>query len=437
MKQNMLLATIGLLLVLAILPLAHAEEGSGSGSGSDDTITESDDSGSDSLSDTTPDDSSDSIDDSVESSGSSTKTRTRVERDGLRIRTETRIGNTVQRERLELREGETRDDVMRIRLANRPIGNLTVDDLRAAKIELEQQRKELRENRRAFVERVKQEIEDHKERMKELQEEMKEKREDFKQSRDDLRVKCKTSGSEECKLAKAELNTDAADFMGNAAEQMLRRIATTKERVLGNQQLDNVTAAKIITKLDAHTAAITNAQNTIEGLGNNSDINATKAAAEALRTSWTEAKVTIRLTDGLLVHTRFDAFLDHLDRMELRLQNASTQLNGQGKDTAELDLAISAFGAKIDATRTSYNEVVASYISVMETATTEAQANELLKESREKLKTLRDDLQDAREDLRKAIAQIRLLSKEILADVVAQVAADAQANAEVETEVSA
>jgi chromosome segregation ATPase len=218
---------------------------------------------------------------------------------------------------------------------------------------------------------------------------------------------------------------------------MTRIIDTLKSRVEAHPNIDDDTAADVVAELDADKAAILAAQAKIEALGNSSDVNATKAAAAELRAAWMDARVTIRLTEGLLRTARFEEFLNHLERMETRLKAARDELAGAGKDVTQLDADLATFGAKIDAAATSYAEVKSSYVSAMAEADTEAEANELLKTTKEKIDATHEALKGARADLRAILKDIKSLDGGKLSQIAEAVSADAAASATLETEVSA
>jgi hypothetical protein len=123
--------------------------------------------------------------------------------------------------------------------------------------------------------------------------------------------------------------------------------------------------------------------------------------------------------------------------MQDRLKAARDKLAGEGKDVTQLDADLSSFGGKIDAAAASYAEVKSSYVSAMANATTEAQANDLLKSTKDKLKATQDGLKNARDDLRAILKDIKSLDSSLLPEIAKGVSADAQANSSLETEVEA
>lgn len=337
--------------------------------------------------------------------------------DGIALRTETglRLGvginssnNSAQRMMLE----EEREEFKEQREAAREEFKERSQNLREA---IKQTREVAREEMKNALEQIKED----RERLKELQREYKGKRDDVKQSREDYARACKGKvNTTECREAREEFKDDSKQFVGNAADQMLTVIATMKTRVTTNANIDNETAAKIVAQLDARAAAITAAQAKVNA---STDLNSTQAAAAELRTTWQEARVTIRLTEGLLAHARFQAFLDRLNSMDEKLINASAELKAEGKNTTQLDADLAAFGTQIDVATASYVSARDSYIDAMASADTEAEANTLLKATKEQLKTAQDDLKAARTSLRAVIKDFAALSPEKLASVAAQV----------------
>jgi hypothetical protein len=270
-------------------------------------------------------------------------------------------------------------------------------------------------------------VKEHKDRLKELKEEYKERRDDVKEAREKADDACKNRrNATECKKARDRFNENSKMFVGNAADQMLTIIAAMKERVDANPHIDNATALKVTAQLDARAAAIVAAQAKLNTTNN------TQEAATELREAWQDARVTIRLTEGLLAHARFQEFLDRLDNMETRLREVSVQLKAEGKDTTQLDADINDFSAKLDIGTQTYANARDSYVTAMADVDTEAEANTLVKATHEQLKAAQDDLKEARNELRAVIKDLRELDASKLAAVAAQISADAKASATVE-----
>jgi hypothetical protein len=287
--------------------------------------------------------------------------------------------------------------------------------------------KQARNVSRAHIEAAIERIKEKKEHLKELQDEYKGKRDDVKKSRDEAQEACKTRrNATECKEARERFNENSKQFVGNAADQMLVIITTMKERVQTNPHIDNATATKITAQLDARASAIIAAQAKLN------TSNDTQAAAQELRTTWQQARVTIRLSEGLLVHARFQEFIDKLTNMETKLSEASAELKANGTNTTQLDADIAAFGAKLDAGAQSYISARDAYIDAMATVNTEAEANTLVKTTQEQLRAAEKEVKDARTELRAVIKDLRALDASKLNVVAAEVSAHAKAKATVE-----
>jgi hypothetical protein len=411
------------LLVVSIVPAAFARGG--------------DDVGLDVRGDGSIDDSDDDSTDSDDSIEFRSETEVRSD-DGMdRIREEYKDGL------LRIRE-EHKDEFERIRAELRlrvNNSNITTADLVEARkaflASVKERRAELREDRHSALLEIRSQIKADHERIVELRKEYKTEREEFMNARGNLKEECDDTASEDCREARKELNNEARDFMGNAAEQMLRIIESMKTRVESNEHIDAETAAGVVTQLEVRAAAIEAAQAKIDALGNSTNVTATKEAAAELRTAWQEARVTIRLSEGLIAHARFQEFLDQLTSMETRFEEARDQLEADGKDVTQLDADLAAFSAKIDAATETYESARDSYIEAMATADTEAEANVLLRSTRAQLKDARSDLEDARQDLRAVIKDIRGLDTGLLKETAAKVKTDADAQVSVEAEIEA
>jgi hypothetical protein len=421
MKQ-LLALLLALMVIGAVVPAAIAE------SGSDDlNETESDDAddaSDDSVTNSTDDDADDADDAEI-------RLRTRTEfKDGmLEVREETRVRLDGSREEIktlvQARDGTGKERAERIREIQK--------DRKEYLKELQERRKELVENRQEAVKEIRERIKEHQERIVELRSEYKEKKDGFKEARDKVKKDCATN-STTCKESRKELASDGKEFMGNAAEQILRMIAAAKERVESNEVLGNETSTDVIIQLDARAAAIEAAQDRIDALTNESSVNETKAAAESLRTAWKEARVTLRLTNGLLTHANYAKFIDKLEGMETRFREASDKLEADGKDVTALNAAIDAFHVKIVAADESGQDALESYVDAMASAKTEADANQLLKSTKEQLKAAHDALKSAREDLRSIMKELRALDPAALKRASVEIAADASASADVESD---
>lgn len=318
--------------------------------------------------------------------------------------------------------------------------DLSVEDRKAFIGEFKNRREQIREDFKTTLEQVREQYKADKERIKELREQYKDERKGFIDARDDLREQCKRDASAECKKARGKLAEEGKGFMGNSAEQMLRIIGTMKTRVQTNANIDDTTAASIVLQLDERAAAIEDAKEAIDALTNESTVNETKAAAESLRTAWKEARVTIRLTEGLIVHAKFQEFINHLNAMDVRFKEASDALAADGKDVAELNAAIDGFEAEIDSITASYQQAKDSYLDAMDTVKTEAEANALLKSTHEQLKAVREDAGDVRDSLRNVLTELRGLDVERLKIVARSISDDTASDdvdVEVETEIEA
>lgn len=281
-------------------------------------------------------------------------------------------------------------------------------------------RTERREIAQEVVLQSRERIREHHGRLAELRLEHKGARDGFVNARAEFKVKCEDRQSEECRKAQADLVSEAKGYMGNSAEQILRILEEAKARISADAHIDAQTAANMTAQLDARARAVAAAQAKIEAL-NGTDMNATKAAAEELRTAWMQARTTINLAHGLLANARFQAFLVQLDTMERRLTQARDELAAQGKDVAALNASLSAFSAHVDASAAAYAQARDSYIDAMGQATTPSAAQELLKQTREQLKEAKDGAGEAREDLREIVREIRALDATVLTAVAADV----------------
>jgi hypothetical protein len=123
--------------------------------------------------------------------------------------------------------------------------------------------------------------------------------------------------------------------------------------------------------------------------------------------------------------------------MEARLVEARNKLEDEGQDVTELDAALDAFSAKIDASTESYVSARDAYVDAMVTVDTEAEANRLIQATRKELQSARSDLEDARQDLRQVLNEIRKLSADVLSVTAAKVKADADARVNIETAATA
>jgi hypothetical protein len=370
------------------------------------------------------------------------RTETRTENEGddsaLRVRTETRTeykdGMLTVREERRVEFDGLREQI-KLRMQNGT--NVTVRELveyrKGVLEQVKERREDLREDRKEFMEQARERVKEERKELDELRGKYSERRDGFIEAREKLKDDCESPRSDECKTARQELNVEAKGFMGNAAEQMLRIIETLKVRVEANTAIGDETAADVIAQLDTRALAIEQAQAKIDAI-NGTDINTTKQAADELRTAWSEARVSIRLAEGLLTHAKFQDFLDQLERMETRFTEARDRLAAEGKDVTQLDADIAAFSAKIDVATESYVSARDSYVSAMATAKTEADANALLKSTRDQLKASHEDVKEARDDLREIIKDIRALSPEVFVETAVKLKEDREAEVELEVE---
>jgi uncharacterized coiled-coil DUF342 family protein len=300
--------------------------------------------------------------------------------------------------------------------------------IKEAKIEFKEQREELRdriketrrefkENRKEFMAEIKERVKENHDRIQELRKTYQEKRESFKEAREALKD-CKNTTA--CKEAAEELHTEAKIFTGNGAEQMINIINVLKTRIEGSS-LDDEMSADVTAQLNVHAENIADAQ---AAINTSSDVNATKEAIAELRAAWENARVTIRLSERLLAMSKFDRFLEHMDKLEGRFVNISTQLKAEGKNTTALDAAIASFKAKVDVAESSYNTSLSTYVETMATADTMDDAKALVKTSEDDMKKIREELKEARTDLRTIMQEIGKLKAEALADVAAEVSAE-------------
>jgi hypothetical protein len=309
--------------------------------------------------------------------------------------------------------------------------NMTTDDRKAFLKEFQDRREQIREEFKQNLERFKEQFKQDLDKLKTLRAQFQGERQDFLKAKQDLRDQCKNgniSNTTSCRDAQHQLAESGRGFMGNSAEQMLRIINTTKTRISTNPNIDNETASAIVAQLDDRSAAVQAAKKKIDALDNTSTVNETKAAAGALRAAWQEARVTIRLSEGLLTHARFQAFINHLNAMDVRFKEARDNLSASGKNVTALNTALTAFETKIGDVTASYQQAKDSYLNAMETATTEADANALLKSTSEQLKTVRQDAMGARDSLRDIVKALRDLDPKVLEATSKKIADDTDAS---------
>lgn len=293
-----------------------------------------------------------------------------------------------------------------------------------------------RDELKADVAQFKAKIKETQDRMKELQANYTAERDGWNQAKKNLSDSCKGTNSTACKDAREQFNDEGKRFIGNAAEQMLTQISDVKTRIQTSIYLDNATVNAVVAQLDAKTTIITLDKQAVDALQNSSDVNATKTAATQLRDDWQGAQVTLRLSRGLLTHVQFQNFIDHLTTMSTRFTEARDTLAGQGKNVTQLDIDLASFNAKLGTAATAFTSAKTSYVSAMATVKTDADASSLIKSTNDQLKAARDDVQSARDDLRAIIKDIKDQNVAVLNDVAAKIQSDEKANAatEVETE---
>jgi hypothetical protein len=311
--------------------------------------------------------------------------------------------------------------------------------------EFREERKDLREERMGDIKRLRNiskdmiadaiaRLKDDRDKLKQLHDEEQTQRQALLDAKVSFNATCgknnATNATDDCKRAREQVKEKSGEFLGNSVEQMLRIIGKTKTRVMTDPHISNATSVTIVAQLDAEADMITADQATISGLINTSNSsNATKAAVQKLRQDWEQARVTIRLSEGLLNHVRFAEFLDKLDIMSHRLHEASAELKSEGKDTTQLDSDLAKFDSQINASATAYAGTRDSYVSAMVNAKTEADANQLIKTTRDQLNAANDDLKQARDDLKQVVNDIRVLNGAKLAEVAKKVNADVKENA--------
>jgi chromosome segregation ATPase len=391
------------------------------------------------------------------------------------IRTETADGRTGFRQergelagqRLELRQ-ETREefktlhDERKLRLEERreirgngtlnltpaQFAGLSEEEREALREQFKAQHEQLREDYKERVEEIKtqfkgraetlrEEFKQNRERLGELREQHEERRSEFSKAKDELKGSCRNLTSANCTRARERLNDDARNFMGSSAEQMLRIIESVKAKVTTDPDVDSAASAELAKLLDEHTAAITAAQAKIDALTNESDINTTRAAADALRTAWQESRVTIRLAEGLLEQARMQQLLNDLTAVASRAQEFADKLEAAGKDTAAFEADIAAFNAKIAAGQASLDDITDAYIDAMGGVTDDEGAKTLVQTTRDALKDVKDELKDSRDLLRSVVADLRALEPGAIVEIAKTIREQRSADDAIELEVEA
>jgi|GEM_PF-4028390 len=420
--KQMMAILFAAMLVLSVAPsFAYAKSGSG----------DSDDDDSDDSSDDASDDSSD--DSSDDNSTDDSDGRVRMEyRENLKgrngeLRTEIR---TLNRERLE----DGRELRVETRTQMRTFKESTDEERKQMLDDMKERRTELREDYKVKREEVRQELKVRVEEMKELRGQYKDERKSFLEARDEYKQVCKSLESDDCKEAKEKLAGEGKHFMGNAAEQMLNIIERMKTRIENHPEVSDEVAADVISQLDARAVAITAAKEDIDALTNTSTVNETKAAADALRGAWSEAKVTVKLSEGVITLARHQEFMDHLVRMESRFKEARDKLAAAGEDVTALNAEIAKFSEKLATAKTAYDAAMTDYVTAMDSVTTEKDANTLLKSTKETLGDIKDDLDNAKDDVRAIVKELKDIDPKTLETLAAQVAQDSADNATVETD---
>ncbi|MEK6963495.1 MAG: hypothetical protein AABX70_03655 [Nanoarchaeota archaeon] len=170
--------------------------------------------------------------------------------------------------------------------------------------------------------------------------ELKKTREEFRANlkvmKEDLKS-CKGQASDECKQMRSEAKLSVKTQLGVAAEEALKFLESAKTRI-SDSKLENT--ADLIVEINARIEAINAAKVKVDALTEASSKEEIQLATKELRKAIQEARKGLQLKMHLVVANKLGNVLKNADSLVARLDKALAKLKEKGVDTSRVDSSI-------------------------------------------------------------------------------------------------
>ncbi len=233
-----------------------------------------------------------------------------------------------------------------------------------------------------------------------------EKRKNFQDVREQVREACKDNKtSEECIDAQAKALADAKSLVADAADEAITYLESVKSNVENNTELSDEKKAELLADLNESIADLEKAKADAEAATTKEEV---QAAAKEVKQVWVKIKHNVQRHAVLVLTTQLENLIERFQANGDKLQCAIDAMNASGNDTASLETSMDAFNADVSEAETSSTKArdLLEQAQALDPDTDKDKIRELLEDSRVEIKS-------AYVNLREAYATMKTMTKSI------------------------
>ena len=215
---------------------------------------------------------------------------------------------------------------------------------------------------------------------------------------------CKMEETAECNQVRKETKANARNLLVNGADRVIASLEKLKEKIELSDRLTEEEAAERIAEIDARIAELQEAKETAEELGEDSDPEDVKEAANQIRNTWQNTKRVMQMNAARVVNAKIGGVIVKSEKLQERLDNAVAKLSEEGQDTSEVEALIDEFSASVESAKNHYNLAMDKH---EEARATEGDVSGIMKEATSHMQEAHKGLKEAHAVLAKVLRQMK------------------------------
>jgi tetratricopeptide (TPR) repeat protein len=194
----------------------------------------------------------------------------------------------------------------------------------------------------------------------------------------------------------------AKKHLKNSLNTIIRHLEVLRKRVENAPGIGEDTKTKLLAEIDADISFLQGKLATVDEI---SSIDEVRDLGKTVRDYWLKTRGRSKAIVGHILAARFSHFIERLKNVSERLHTEVEKLQAQGVDTSQIEALLADFDKNLALAEEKYTAAV----SVFDSISNPADANELFSEGHNLLKEARGYLQQAHHDLREAVAELKVL----------------------------
>ncbi|RMF05059.1 hypothetical protein D6764_05645, partial [Candidatus Woesearchaeota archaeon] len=234
-------------------------------------------------------------------------------------------------------------------------------------------------------------------------------RKKFNDIKKKVREVCKEDPeSEACKEAQEEALNKAKEFLSNAIDVQIVYLEKLKSRIEASELLSEEEVQEILSEIDNLINTLEQLKEKVAEAENKDDI---KAIAEELKDIAKKVKYRAQVHAGRIINEKVGEIVVRSEQLEKRLDCVLAQMEGQGIDTAAIDLMVDDFSNKVQSARDNW-ETAKKYFKEAQNLKEASDPNyeqvrQLVNLGKARVKEAHDDLKEAHKLLKEILKAIR------------------------------